>query len=199
MARLRLLSVAVAVLSACTASWNAVVRYSDEPAPSDESAAAEVYRAVLLTLIKDGWPRMAVLTDSTASLGSFAAVTTLGQPRLPGDWPDTLKREVRAALQDPQLAHVGDRTVILQAAMGIRFHLIAPTDSLASPHAPSSRLQLPPRLQLSAPGFNADTTIAAIHLDYWCGLLCGHGATLLLARRPGFRWRVWNYEVHWVS
>jgi hypothetical protein len=56
-----------------------------------------------------------------------------------------------------------------------------------------------PRLRLSRFGFNRDSTLASARVVFWCGVRCAHGATALLARRAGHRWRVWHYVAHWVS
>jgi hypothetical protein len=49
-----------------------------------------------------------------------------------------------------------------------------------------------PALSIRRPGFNRDTTIAAVSIGYWCGVRCGHITTVLLARRPGHQWRRWH-------
>jgi hypothetical protein len=115
-----------------------------------------------------------------------------GTGRIPGHWADSLKRQVRAALDDPALANEADTVVIKAAAEEL--HLTPQTE------APASTGSRPvPRLWLSAPGFNADSTIAVVRGSFWCGPLCGSGEVLFLARRPGTAWRIWDSELLWVS
>jgi len=182
-------SVLLVALSACTASWNALVRYSDEPAPAGEGQVEGVYAAVFEGLVRGGWPSAAILVDSLNPIRPVhSAVMRLGQLDVPGHWVDTLRDEVRPALWAPELQQDGDRALILQGALRVGFQILPPADTLA-----------PARLWLSRPGFNADSTIAALQFEYWCGFRCGHGATLLLARRPGYQWRVWDYRTGWRS
>ena len=191
------ISVALA-LTACVAPWSALVEYSEDRASPGEDTVDGVYMATLQrVLITGGWPRVAEWHRDPSMLP-----VDPGGSVIRSHWADTLKREVRAATDElrsvlrdcaaPPIDHIA----VLAMRLGIelrdttdaRSYLVAGRDSLPVPE-----------LWLSVPGFNADSTVAAIEVDYWCGGLCGHGATLLLARRPGYRWQVWRYHTHWVS
>jgi hypothetical protein len=178
-------------LIACTASRERLVRYSPEPA--DGSVVAEVYRAVLSGLA--GSPhRDSVAIQAPDDIPPMDAMVSGGGIRLPSHWPDTLQHEANAALDNRTI--LADTAALGQAARAIRVVLL-PSDTTAWP--PRSAHPPPPRVRLSGPGFNADSTIAAVQVDYWCGPLCGSGQTLLLARKPGMRWRVWYALHHWIS
>jgi hypothetical protein len=174
----------------CTASWDRVVRYSPEPAHAP--ASVEVYRAVLADL-REPWWRDSVAIQASDELAPLAAVVGGEGIRIPGHWVDSLQRETRAALDHTSGA--ADPTALGQAARDLGLVLL-PSDTTEWPTSVNSAL---PRMRLSRPGFNADSTIAALRVDYWCGFLCGASQTLLLARRPGLRWRVWYAMLHWVS
>jgi hypothetical protein len=175
----------------CTASWGRVVEYSAQPAT--HSVVVEVYRTVLEN-VAHGWD-----ADSLA-VQSFGAAVSLDPPttsssimRVPGHWADTLKHEVRVALADLVGADLADSTDLATAARSLGLVLL-PADTTDWPMDPP-----PPRVTLSRAGFNGDSTIAALRVDMACGPLCGVGETLLLARRPGTRWRVWFSFVHVIS
>jgi hypothetical protein len=196
--KLRILQVAYLIgLVACTAPWGRVVQYSSEP--SHLSVTVEVYRTALASLVEG-------LTDEarpdTVAIDNFGyparldAPTNCGGLDVPNHWADTLKHEVRAALSDANCSKLADSVDIVRAAQTLGLFLLPAdtTDWALNPNrAP------PPRARLSHPGFNQDSTIAAIRLDVSCGLQCGSGETLLLARRPGKRWKVWHSFLHWVS
>jgi hypothetical protein len=181
------------LLSACTANWDRVVQYSPEPA--DHSVLVEVYRAVLVPLKEEPGP------DSVA-MENFGYPARLDQPTscggsdVPNHWADTLKHEVRVALSDANCSRLADSADITRAAQTLGLFLL-PADVTDWPLNPNRAP--PPRAKLSRPGFNRDSTIAAIRLDVSCGPSCGSGETLLLARKPGKRWRVWHSFLHWVS
>jgi hypothetical protein len=180
-------------LLACTASWDRVVEYSPEPA--DHSVLVEVYRTVLAPLADEPWPD-SVAVQHFGDPAPLYALTTLGGLDVPNHWADTLKHEVRVALSDPNRSKLADSTDISLAARTLGLVLL-PSDTTEWPLNPK---RLPPqRIRLSHAGFNGDSTIAALRIDVWCGPLCGDGATLLLARRPGKRWRVWHAFGHWIS
>ena len=178
-------------LLACTASWGKVVRYSADPA--DFPVLIEVYRAALAGIAEEPWP------DSVAvqHFGSLAPLPTSAEgPRVPNHWPDTLKHEVRVALSDPARSHGADSADLTHAAQALGLVLL-PSDTTEWPV--QQQRAPPPRIQLSRPGFNGDSTIAALRVDVWYGPMCCSGETLLLARKPGKRWRVWHSFLHWVS
>jgi hypothetical protein len=185
---------AMLLLVGCSATWAKVVRYSAEPA--EAPALVEVYKAVLADVA--GTPRRdsIAIQEAPGDQTGLAYVSGSAAVRVPGHWADTLQREVRAALTDPARDGPADSTTLRQAARALKIVLL-PSDTSAWP-LPSSHLP-PARATLSQPGFNADSTIAAMRVDYWCGPLCGSGRTLLLARRPGTKWRVWHAVTHWIS
>ena len=180
-------------LPACTATWNRIVQYSPEPA--HYSVVAEVYRTVLAPQTEEPRP-------DTVAVQQFGAPAQLDPPtcasgsRVPRHWADTLKHEVRVALSDPNCSRLADSTDIVSAARSLGLGLL-PADTAEWPSSP--KRAPPPRVTLSRPGFNGDSTIAAIRMDVSWGPLCCSGETLLLARRPGKRWRVWYSFLHWVS
>ncbi len=178
---------------ACTAPWNRIVQYSPEPA--HHPVIVEVYRSVLAPHLEEPGP-------DTVAIEQFGAPARLDPPtcasgvRVPGHWADTLKHEVRVALSDPNCSTLADSTDIVRAAESLGLGLV-PADTAEGP--PSPKRAPPTIVTLSRPGFNGDSTIAAIRLDVWCGPICGAGQTLLLARKPGKRWRVWYSFLHRVS
>jgi hypothetical protein len=180
-------------LAACTANWNRIVQYSPEPA--DHPIVVEVYRTVLDRDREEPG-------SDTVAVEQFGAPARLDPPtcasvsRVPGHWADTLKHEVRIALSDPSCSALADSTDIVRAARILGLGLV-PADTAEG--KPNPRRAPPTRITLSRPGFNGDSTIAAIRIDVSCGPLCGAGQTLLLARKPGKRWRVWYSFLHWVS
>jgi hypothetical protein len=178
------------LLSACTANWDRVVQYSPELA--DHSVLVEVYRAVLASLMEEPG------TDSVAieNFGYPARLdppTSCGGSDVPNHWEDTLKHEVGIALSNPDCSKLADSIDLVRAAQTLGLVLL-PRDTTEWPLNPS-----PPRIRISGAGLNGDSTIAAVRLDVWCGPLCGSGETLLLARKPGKRWRVWHRFLHVVS
>jgi hypothetical protein len=116
--------------------------------------------------------------------------------RIPGHWVDTLQHEARVALSDRALGKPADVGPVAEAARALGLVLLSP-DTTVWPQW-TGRLP-PPGLWLSRPGFNGDSTIAAVRIDTYCGIQCGHGQTMLLARRPGMRWQVWYTFMHWVA
>ena len=181
----------LSLLLGCTAGWNRVVQYSAEPA--EHSVTAEVFREVLVSLTE---------SDSIA-VDHFGAPARLGESMsaahpsaVPAHWADTLKNEVRVALSDLAPVKPADSTELLSAARSLGVVLL-PRDTNDWP-VNSTRARVP-RLWLSRPGFNRDSTIAAVRIDYVCGPLCGVGETLLLARKPGKRWRIWHSFVHVIA
>lgn len=187
---------ATIAVAGCTASWNALVRYSDEPAAPTEVGESTVYTTVLRRLVLD-WSRDTIVVEEHVDESILhAAVVTQPAHVIRGHWADTLKQQAEVALKDPRLTLPADDTDLRATAARLGLTLI-PRHSVLPGSQPAGRSI--PRLWLSRAGFNADSTVAAISLEWWCGGRCGHGATLLLARRPGFRWAIWHYHVHWVS
>src|SRR5688572_16372147 len=136
---------------------------------------------------------MVVEADGTDPL-HIGAVVAGPQGVIRGHWANTLKHEVSTALGDPARTEMSRHEVLSQAAAlyGIHLHRLR---SIAPP-ADSSPI---PRLWVWRAGFNADSTIAAIDVEFWCGMRCAHGSTYLLARRPGHRWHIWYEALHWYS
>ena len=185
---------ALAALGACTASWNRLVRYSDHPAAQSESAAHGVYVAMIQAYAPDGGETLVYLEDSPVPSGRLTEVVAFGET-VPRHWADTLKREVTAALRDSALQRPSSLAIVRQAANEVGIPLAVMLQDSVGPTGWDRRAHI----RLSAPGFNADSTMAAVRVDYWCGPLCGHGATVVLARRPGYRWRIWYHRIHWIS
>jgi hypothetical protein len=134
----------------------------------------------------------------TQTLGDFSsqyAVTSMGISRIPGHWIDSLQHEVRVALEN-SAGRPADSAEVGQAARALDLTVL-PSDTTNWPLRSGSPPL--PRLRLYRPGFNGDSTIAAVRYDYWCGPMCGAGETLLLARKPGHRWRIWYAFTHWIS
>ncbi len=187
-------------LTACTANWNALVRYSNRSVRPDQPIEEAVYAAALESL---GSYDSLVINDSSHNNFRFlAAFTSVGRSGVPGYWADTLKREVAFALSDTARRAWADRALIASAAKFLRIELVGAlaAESLdavrrkGSPFGP-----IIPRVTVSRPGFNHDSTMAVIDVSIVCGGFCGAGQTLFLARRPRFQWRIWNAQLHWVS
>ena len=169
-------------LAACTASWGRLVRYSDEEAPLSESPVVGVYVAVLREFLPPDSRHLVLLTQPAPDTALWPLL--VGIP--PKYWADTLKREVRAAVFNASLGPEAPVEIVREAAsvLGIQVtvrRVDIPLDDIAGEVA----------LQIFRAGLNPDSTIAAV-------LVRGHGFSrdagdqlLLLARRPGFRWRIW--------
>lgn len=176
----------------CTAGWNALVRYSGAPVVPGETVEVGVY-ATVLTLYSWEWePAAVVMADNVDPLA--ARLFWRGRKAvIRYHWADTLKREVGAALRDSARAHPGRQEALRAAAAIIGIELY-PHSSL--PRASDS---VPiPMMWIWRPGFNADSTIAAVQVQFWCGVACAHEATILLARRPGHQWRIWHEVLNWM-
>ena len=182
---------------ACTATWGRLVHYSSRRAPPGEGVVVGAYAATLHEVWGRHPPDSILVGTSVSGRLPLAAVTTLGGDPVPGYWPDTLREQLAVALRSPQLNVEAEPDLLAAAAISIGVHVIQggpseiPAESLLAHHLE--------RLFVSGIGFNRDSTIAAVRISYWCGLLCGAGQTLLLARHPGFQWRVWRALTHWVS
>jgi len=188
------------VLGACTANWGALVKYSDRSARPYQPIEEGVYEAVLRSL--GSYDSIVINDSSGAGFRSLAAFTTVGGSQVPAYWADTLKREVRLALSDSARRASADTGLMAAAANHLGIALVRPAaaESLDVNRRTGSRLgRIIPRVTISRPGFNPDSTIAVIEVSIVCGGLCGAGQTLFLARRPGFQWRIWNAQLHWVS
>ena len=190
--------IAPLVLLACTASWNALVRYSDQPAPVDQNAEIGVYVAVLRGYVNPYLPTT-VLAPPDSTVGPVAAVVTGKRLKVPGYWADTLRRAVEAALADSAMEHSASAPAVQEAAAQAGLRLVLSQEFGARPALDDNGRPNAARLWISRPGFNPDSTIATIRTEYWCGMLCAHGVTLVLARRPGYQWRIWQSWLHWVS
>jgi hypothetical protein len=185
-------------LFACTASWNSLVRYSDQPAPSDQRLETGVYVAVLRGYDDPRMPSITVLTPPESTVGPLLGYVTAGRLKVPSHWADTLREAVNAALTDSSMMQSAPTGEILSAAQLAGLKLVLAQDF----HLPIVGANGRPnaaRLWLSRPGFNSDSTIATIRTRYWCGGRCGHEMTFMLARRPGYQWRIWTSRLHWVS
>jgi hypothetical protein len=182
----------VLVAAGCTASWNALVRYSAAPLVPGETAEVGVY-ATVLTLYSWEWePASVVIADNVEPLAAHFFAPG-GEEVIRRHWSDTLTSEVGAALRDTARARPGRDEAIRAAAGIIGIDLHAHSDlPRASGSAPI------PMMWIWRPGFNADSTIAAIRVQFWCGTACAHESTILLARRPGRQWRIWHEVLRWM-
>lgn len=189
--------VAVLVLllgTGCTAGWANVVRYSDRPAPAEQTLPAGVYAAILRAYISTAHPSI-VVAASAPDTGELTSVP-LGTTGIPGHWADTIKVEVRAAMLDTALRQPAAIGEVQAVGRALAIHLVPPDSAVWQPGS-----KVPPigRLHLSNIGFNRDSTIAAIRVSFWCGPVCGVGETMLLARKPGAEWRIWFSILAWIS
>ena len=178
------------LLSACVATWKSVVRYSDTPVPAVADAEEGVYEATLVYLLGKG-PDSAVVR----SFWGFAnAQRDAGwaDSQMMSSWPDTLKRELRVALTAPTLWIRADSVRLAEAAASRGTAILWHRDDAPLHPLKSNFGGAIPLITLSRPGFNADSTLAAIQVSALCGPLCGSSQTLFLARRPGIAWHVWG-------
>jgi hypothetical protein len=181
-------------LPGCTASWDRVVQYSAEPA--EHSAVLELYRTVLTSFTGEPFPDSVAVQDPVQSPSTDKLITACGATDVPKHWQDTLRREARLALSDPGCSKPADSRDLASAAHSLGVVLLPP-DTTDWPRNP--KRSPPPRIQLSGPGFNGDSTIAAVSVDVECGIQCGWLETLLLARRPVKRWRIWYSYTHVIA
>jgi hypothetical protein len=196
--RLLLLVAALATLvvgTSCVASWAAIVKYSVVPAPADEGVVAGVYRAALEDVVQPF-----VLEDSLSNmyhtLYHLKKEQVVVEPDwravripVPGYWEDSLAHEVQAALAHAMFGATAKRELILH---------LSPEPGLRTERG-NGRPE-GDRVWLSGVGFNGDSTIAAvrmIHVNY-CSAF---DTVLMLARRPGYRWKVFNSVMlgGWIS
>lgn len=181
-------------LTACTAPWHRIVQYSETPAT--ESPVVGVYRAIIADVSTPPASDTLILLDRSSRGGMSAIVVGAGRFSVPSHWEDSLKREVRSALADSAYGKEMDTSAFAQAARAAHVVLLPP-DTTSWPywsgHAP------PARIRVTHPGFNSDSTIAILYVEYLCGPLCGNGSTLVLARRPGTAWKVFYGVTYWVS
>jgi hypothetical protein len=180
----RRLAPLLVLIAGCTASWGSVVRYSAEPARPQERLELDIY-AALLEEYGAGRQTALVLDESVSVLERSRRQVARAH------WADTLKREVFAAASD---------SARLRPAVLADLELAAHLAGVPAEPPPMNQDARPrPRLSVWRPGFNRDSTIAAVDVVFYCGGRCGHSATVLLARMPGRRWRVWHTSVRWVS
>jgi hypothetical protein len=181
-------SISTVALGACVASWGALVRYSDRPLAVGEDIVWDAYRAALDDGVVTSWDAIDVRETPSASPPPVGL-----EQIVPGHWTDSLKTEARAALSSPALVQTGDRLVVLRIldSLGVRT-----TEGARPESAMTSRVAA---FWISRPGFNEDSTIAAVSREFHCGLICGAGEVILLARRPGYRWQSWKRIGLWRS
>ena len=183
--------IATLLALACTASWNRVVRYSAHPAPPGNIAAG-VYDAVFTYYFNPARDTIVVLDTPDWDLYAL-----LGASRhaVPGYWADTLQREVRTALGDPDFQLPADSTdlAVVARRLGLR---PLPPDRAGDERRKSAT---GPRIEISQPGFNGDSTIAVIRVVVTYGFGAGAAEVLYLARRPHRAWCVWYSALAWVA
>jgi hypothetical protein len=181
-------------LIGCTAPWHRVVQYSPEPA--EQSVVVELYRTVLASVTKEPRPDSLAVQDAGHSSPTDEVIALCGDVDVPKHWADTLKREARLALSDPGCPKPAGSMDLAFAAQTLGVVLV-PSDTTHWP--PNTKRSPALRVQLSGPGFNQDSTIAAINIAVECGIQCGWVETLLLARRPGKRRRIWYSFTHVIA
>jgi hypothetical protein len=191
--RLRQLSLLLGLVG-CRAPWDHLVRYSPEPA--EYSTTVELYRTVLASLTQQPWSDSMIVQGPGHSLSTYDVIALCGNTDVPKHWADTLKRETKLALSDPACSKLAESMDLPSAAHTLGVVLLH-SDTTDWP--PNPKRSPPPRVQLSRPGFNRDSTIAAINMAVQCGMQCGWTQTLLLARRPGKRWRIWYSFTHSIA
>lgn len=166
----------------CVASWAAIVKYSDVPAPTEEGVVAGVYRAAL-----EGVGQPFVLEDSLSIMQHLTGEQVIVEHdsqavpyQAPGYWEDSLAHEVEAAFAHAMFAETASRELILR---------LAPEPGSGTEVGDGRRER--DRVWLSGVGFNGDSTIAVvrrIHVNYYSAF----DIVLMLARRPGYRWKVFK-------
>ena len=193
----RLLPLVPLLVVACTARWNSVVRYSPAPMPPG-STDRTVYDAVVADM-KGEWRLSQVAIQRTLDDTTLARVraswrspdTAWHRPRFeaPHQWESSLKRQVEAAglSEQGRPANPGPDDLAAFLAAGVAANEC---------HTYACPL---PRVSLDLPGYNADSTIALVHVEITCGEVCGRGEWVVLARRPAHAWQIWWREVDWVS
>ena len=189
---------ALLAIPGCTASWNALVLYSDRPSPTGQGAELGVYAAVLAEYV-DPRRRSVTLAPLDSVVGEVAGYVTGRPVRVPGYWADALRQAVEVALADLRSPESATPALVAIAAAQVGLHLTPNRDFQPPVSRADNGGLLAARLWLSRPGFNRDSTIAVVRSTYWCGMRCAHGITRVLARRPGYQWRVWMSWLHWVS
>jgi hypothetical protein len=181
-------------LVSCTAPWGGLVRYSPETA--EQSTVVEFYTTVLASLAEQPWPDSMIVQEPGHSPPVNEVTALCGDIDVPKHWADTLKRETKLALSDPGCSNRAESVDLASAAHTLGIVLLQSDTTDWPPNPERSR---PPRVQLSGPGFNRDSTIGAINMAVQCGIQCGWTETLLLARRPGKRWRIWYSFTHLIA
>ncbi len=164
------------------------MKYSSAPVSPGVSVEEDVYASVIEQFMRD-WHVVGLQPQTDTTTPQLGAWVVYPKADIPAHWPDSLRHEVATAFADSALRQPADDSLL---------------GALAAARAPAAPAALPRRtgrlqLRMSRPGFNADSTLAAIRVSYWCGWLCAAGQVWLLARRPGLRWRVWYVRTDWVS
>lgn len=180
----------------CIASWNTIVKYSNMPAAAEEGVVAGVYRATL-----EGVGDSLILEDSLSVIGeSLVMGKTREDPPvqhqsrpahypIPSYWEDSLSHEVETAFAHAPLTTAVSRDLVA--------HLLQPSERV------TDRCQAPcvqARIWLSGVGFNEDSTIAVVR-RIKVNSFSAFDQVLMLARRPGYRWKVFHEVMlgGWIS
>jgi hypothetical protein len=166
-------------------------RYSTVPAPTNVDLSVSVLAQVLPGLV---FPKRAIALVVGPDRPELGPTFTSVRNQMPSYWPDSLRREVENALADPALEQSASLEQVepLVRQLGMRMVPYSPDLRISSDTSPVI-------LSLSRPGFNHDSTIAAVRADVDCGAVCGSGQVILLSRRPGFRWLIWIAFSLWIS
>ena len=189
------LVVSALFLAGCVAQWDTLVRYSPEPPPAG-SLDAGIYREFAREL-RSEWRLDTVylllpLPDSSRARPSSAPVAGVihdSHPEAPGYWSDTLRKEVDLALRHADATGQADRMEVESAFRGAGVIVVG---------CHEQRCPLP-SLSLYRPGYNRDSTMAALRSALVCGMTCGNGSVTMYARRRDTAWRSWWSFLEWIS
>jgi TonB family protein len=163
--------------------------YSFVPAPADVDLGSSVLQVVLPNIVSPRRP-IALAPDAAPFGPALASV----EDEMPSYWSDSLRHEVEDALGDPAMQQAAQKEQVAQVLTQLGSRTV-PYQPSVLPTSDTSAVIL----FISRPGFNRDSTIAAVRTELQCGNLCGSGQVLLLSRRPGYRWRVWCSFALWIS
>jgi len=148
-------------------------------------------REIVEEILREAGFRQVLFLDRTITIPSRDSDALLTAP-----WADSAARShVESALADmrtrSQEHWLLEDSVIRQ--LGARSVSRSPgSASFKGPEGPTL-------LSLSAVGFSADSTVAAVYWQYHCGGRCGGATVSLFTRSRGAAWRPWRSQVMWMS
>ena len=125
----------------------------------------------------------AVLKESNAGLlfDGLVAPHLADPPKIGTTRSDSTRRAFEEALNALRNAPLGPVDSLVVAGLNVK---------LTDEHLSSA---------ISPVGYDRDSTHAVIYYQVHCGMRCGHGALLFLARRRGYAWTVFASELLWIS